>query len=221
MIYVTGDTHGALGRINVFDDELKSGDILIVCGDFGYIFSNDINENRLLDDMETRPYTLLFVDGNHENFPAIGSFPEEVWNCGKIHRIRKNIIHLCRGQIFEIEGKSFFTFGGACSVDKMLRSEGESWWPEEMPTKADYEEADKNLDAHGRKVDYIITHAAPAETMHMFHPVDPVEKPLNDFLEYVRSSVEYKHWYMGHLHKDEDIWRNQSILWVDIRKIEQ
>lgn len=219
MIYVTGDTHGEIGRLYELDRHLNAGDYCIICGDFGFIFRDDFSERQLLDDIEARPYTLLFVDGNHENFPAIYSYPEATWNGGRIHRIRKNIIHLCRGQIFEIEGKTFFTFGGACSVDKMMRREGVSWWPEEMPTDADFAEANRNLDAHSRKVDYIITHAAPEETMSIFHPRHPDEKPLNNFLEYVRESVEYKHWYFGHLHKDEDIWRDQSILWFRMQKL--
>ena len=40
MIYVTGDTHGDASR---FDDprlkNLKQGDTLIVCGDFGFLWN--------------------------------------------------------------------------------------------------------------------------------------------------------------------------------------
>ena len=39
-------------------------------------------------------------------------------------------------------------------------------------------------------------------------------------IEYVRENVKYKHWYMGHLHRDEDIWENQTILWFDVIDIE-
>jgi len=205
MIYVTGDTHGEYGRLIEFNKTLKSGDYIIVCGDWGYIFLNNESENKLLDDVAEKPWTMLFVDGNHENHPAINLYPQEIWNGGKIHRIRKNIIHLCRGQVFEVENKKFFTFGGAYSIDKALRIEGYSWWKDEMPTDADFVEANKNLDAHNREVDYIITHTAPEETMNIFHPDHIHEKPLNNFLEYVRESVKYKHWYMGHLHRDEDV----------------
>ena len=37
MIYVTGDTHGELGRLQEFDKVLKAGDYCIVCGDFCYV----------------------------------------------------------------------------------------------------------------------------------------------------------------------------------------
>lgn len=218
-VYITGDTHGEQGRFLEFDKHLIMGDYLIICGDFGYIFRNNEDENILLDRIASKPYTLLFVDGNHENFPAIYSYRREIWNGGKIHRIRKNIIHLCRGQVFQIEGKKFFTFGGAYSIDRYMRRENISWWTQEMPTDEEYAEADNNLNIHNRIVDYIITHAAPEDTMNIFYPNHFEEKTLNNFLEYIRETVKYRHWYMGHLHRDEDIWRHQSILWFELRKL--
>lgn len=80
MIYVTGDTHGEYGRIIEFDAKLEENNIIIVCGDFGFIFKNDVQENMILDEIEKRKYTILFVDGNHENFTAINSYPIEMWN---------------------------------------------------------------------------------------------------------------------------------------------
>ena len=47
-----------------------------------------------------------------------------------------------------------------------------------------------------------------------------IEEPLNNFLEWVRENVTYDHWYMGHLHKDLDLWRDQTIVWFAIRKME-
>lgn len=220
MIYVTGDTHGEYGRLAAFDNILKAGDFLIVCGDWGYVFRDDYHEKRLLDDIAERPWTMLFVDGNHENFPAIYSYPEEIWNGGRIHRIRKNIIHLCRGQVFEIEGKTFFTFGGGYSIDKYMRREGVAWWPEELPTDADFVEGNKNLERVGYKVDYIITHTLPLRTLEVMgknHGGD--ERMLNNYLEYVAENTLFSHWYAGHFHDDADMYRNISVLWFDVREI--
>ena len=77
-----------------------------------------------------------------------------------------------------------------------------------------------NLEKFDNEVDYIITHAAPEETMCIFHPEHPKEKRLNNFLEWVRENVKYKHWYMGHLHRDEDLWRHQTVLWFQVRNLE-
>lgn len=220
MIYVTGDTHGEQNRILEFYDLLQPGDYVIVCGDWGYLFLNDYYENKLLDEIEQQPWTMLFVDGNHENHPAIHQYPTEIWNGGKIHRIRNNIIHLCRGQVFLIENKKFFTFGGAYSIDKPFRREGYSWWPEEMPTDAEFVEANKNLDAHNRKVDYILTHTAPEKVLYYFRLNHSREKPLNNFLQYISESVSFQHWFMGHLHKEEDILGKYSVLWFQMKPIE-
>ena len=116
MILVTGDTHGEnrwnKANLSVID-ELTEDDYVIVCGDFGYVFRGSKAENAYLDKMEKLKFNILFVDGNHENFPLLFSYPEELWNGGRIHRIRKNVIHLMRGQVFEIQGKRIFTMGGA------------------------------------------------------------------------------------------------------------
>jgi len=98
-----------------------SDDYLIVCGDFGYIFRGKDYEISFLNDLENLDATILFIDGNHENFDLLYSYPVETWNSGKIHRIRKNVIHLMRGQVFSIDGYTFFTMGGGYSLDKYIR----------------------------------------------------------------------------------------------------
>lgn len=230
MIFVTGDTHGEEGRFRYLDSPMEKllteGDKLIVCGDFGYISDDSYRERMFLRFMAEKPYQILWVDGNHENFDLINEYPVEEWCGGEVHVIRRDkagipkIIHLMRGQVFEIEDKRIFTFGGAYSIDKYMRTPHRSWWPDEMPTDAEMKEAIENLRKVDNKVDYIITHTAPEETMCIFHPHHPEEKPLNNFLEWVRENVEYKHWYIGHLHRDEDVWRHQTILWFDVRNIE-
>ena len=68
-----------------------------------------------------------------------------------------------RGQVFDIDGTTFFTFGGAYSIDKMYRTEGISWFPEELPNYEEYEEGWHNLESCGFKVDYILSHSGPRE----------------------------------------------------------
>ena len=58
MLYITGDTHGdkfrfTEGEIN--DEHFTKDDYIIICGDFGYIFHNDSEENNFLDYLETKP----------------------------------------------------------------------------------------------------------------------------------------------------------------------
>lgn len=229
MIFVTGDTHGDRSRFQCREwgaDRISAKDQLVICGDFGYLFTGDRRERDFLDSLEELPYQVLFLDGNHENFDLLNTYPVELWNGGKVHIIKKDsqgtpkVIHLMRGQVYEIQGKKIFTFGGAYSIDRWWRQEGISWWSQEMPTEAEMQEGIRNLEKNQYRIDYIFTHAAPEDTMNLFYPDHPEEKRLNNFLEWVREKVAYQHWYFGHLHEDRDLWRNQTVLWYEIRNVE-
>lgn len=230
MLYVTGDTHGEEGRFlyeeSAFEKRAQREDCLFICGDFGFLFCNGCKENHFLDYLARKPYKILWIDGNHENFDLINEYPVESWHGGEVHVIRRTqegepkIIHLMRGQVFNINGKKIFTFGGAHSIDRYLRKEKLNWWPQEMPTDQEMKIAITNLQEHGNEVDYILTHTGPEDTMSILRMHCQEEKPLNNFLEWVRENVKYKHWYFGHLHQDQDLWRNQTVLWFEVRNME-
>ena len=174
-----------------------------------------------MDELEQKPYTICFCDGNHENFPAIYSYPVETWNGGQIHRIRKNVIHLMRGQVYTIEGKTFFTMGGAYSIDKFMRQESITWWKEELPTNEEYREATCNLEAHQYRVDYILTHTMPKEmiTTRLFKIPDPHDSELTGFLDWINARVDYKMWFCGHWHEDRSITDRIRALYYDVVQI--
>lgn len=95
-------------------------DYVIICGDFGGVWNKadeSNTETMVLDWLECRTFTTLFIDGNHENFDRLYGYPVENWNGGKVHKIRPSVIHLMRGQIYELCGRKIFTFGGASSHD--------------------------------------------------------------------------------------------------------
>lgn len=225
-IFIGSDFHGDPARwyAPVFRicTDLKAGDLLLICGDFGYV-----DKPEYLDDMEMFPFLIGFIPGNHENYPVLHSFPEERWNGGRIRRIRKNVICLMNGQVYEINGKRFFTMGGACSLDREYLPEGRAWWPEEIPSEKEMEEARENLKACNYEVDYILTHAAPIDTvMACLFPRQriknlEIEGPLLNFLEEIREKVKYKHWYFGHYHRDENLFRNQTVVYEALIKLEE
>ena len=124
MIYVTGDCHADFTRFNtkIFPEqyEMTKDDYVIICGDFGGVwnrFEENKHEKHWMDWLEDRPFTTLFCEGNHENFDRLYSYPVEKWNGGNVHKIRPSVIHLMRGQVFQLCGKKFFVFGGAKSHD--------------------------------------------------------------------------------------------------------
>lgn len=224
MIYVTGDTHGNIDflKLHIFAEnnpELTRDDYVIIAGDFGGIWS-EFTMDRTLTPYEKLPFTVLFVDGNHENFDIINSFPIEKWMGGKIHRIRPNIIHLMRGQVFTLEGKTIFTFGGATSIDKFMRRENISWWAAELPTGKEVEEGISNLEKYNNQVDYIITHSCDERALYYPPLKDPYQSmkifPENRILSIFTDTVKFKHWYFGHFHMDGQLNEEKTVLYQDI-----
>ena len=176
-IWVTGDIHGNPVRLstdNFYEQKEFSGNkdenVVIIAGDFGLVWDKEETkqEKYWLDWLEDKPFTTIFVDGNHENHKRLATYPIKEWNGGKVHKIRPHVLHLMRGEIYIIEGKKFFAFGGAQShdisdgildgednnwrekakvLDKqgkyMYRIKGLSWWEEELPNVEDM--------ANGRK----------------------------------------------------------------------
>ncbi|MGI6511081.1 MAG: metallophosphoesterase family protein [Catenisphaera adipataccumulans] len=215
MIYITGDTHREIdiAKINP-DDRFAAGktmtdqDYLIICGDFGCIWDGGSGDSFWLDWLESLPWTTCFVDGNHENFELLEQFPTADWHGGRVHRIRSNIVHLQRGEVFDIDGRRFFTFGGAFSHDLMFRIEHISWWRGEMATKADVENAFANLDQVGWKVDGVITHDVylrdPMSRSHSVSmaPYGAGYCDIRQVLDCIEKRLDYKYWFHGHYHRD-------------------
>ena len=230
MIFVTGDTH-RLKDVKKLNNEnfkmqsrLTREDFLIVAGDFGAIWSGGEKDKEVIDFYENKNFTTLFIAGNHENHPLLNSYPVEIWNGGKIHRISEHVIHLMDGQVFEIDGKTIFTMGGATSVDKAYRTEGETWWPEEEPSLEVKEEGLSNLAKYDNTVDYIITHTCPEfikeEFGKQFEKFINYESAVEQYLEIIMDTVKYKKWYLGHLHVDKTVRQfNLEILYNNIERL--
>ncbi len=210
MIYVTGDIHGGFDIHKLSSKELRSAglrikkdDYVIVCGDFGLVWDNKPEERYWRKWLDEKPWTTLFVDGNHENFELLNTYPVEEWHGGRIHRISEKTIHLMRGNVFSLEGASFFTFGGAASHDKEWRLPGLSWWPEELPSDEELRQANDVLAQCNNQVDYIISHCAPSLIQGRLNPTYKIDR-LTEYFEYVRETVKFKRWYFGHYHEDVD-----------------
>ena len=207
MIYITGDTHIPIdiGKLSTkkFPEqkELTKSDYVIICGDFGGLWDGSKEEKYWLEWLNRKSFTTLFVDGNHENFDMLNQLPTEEFCGGLIHKVSDSIFHLMRGNIYTIEDKKIFTFGGAESHDKEHRIIGKSRWNEELPDETEMELALNNLKAHNNKADFIITHAAPTSVQLQ---IKPQYRPnmLTDFLEEIKNTVSYQRWYFGHYHKD-------------------
>ena len=209
MIYVTGDMHGEQDR---FADsrikKLKRGDYLIICGDFGFIWDNSAKERAFLKKLSKKKFTTLFIDGTHENFDLLNSYEVTKWNGGKVHLINDKVIHLMRGQIYEIEDQTVFTMGGGISSDIDIRFENETWSSAEIPSKEELVEGVDNLEKYNGKIDLVITHEPPAklkEFMLLKEKKAANITGINTYLEEMSEVCSFSHWYFGSLHIDKYI----------------
>lgn len=246
MVFITGDCHGnfrKFGRRHFPEQEaMDRDDYMIICGDFGGVWADTPEERYWLDWLEQRPFTTLFIDGNHENFDRLNALPVQNWHGGNVHYVRPHVLHLTRGQLYEIGGRTFFTMGGAQSHDiedgildpaepdfkdryshlkrmgSRFRVLGRSWWPEELPSDAEYLIALETLERANWKTDYVVTHCAPthiALSMSRHNEADA----LSDFLEMVDQRLEYTAWFFGHFHDNRIVAGKHILLWEQIVQI--
>lgn len=174
-------------------------------------------------------------------FRTKGASVEE-WHGGKVQFIRPHVIHLLRGQVFEIEGYTFFTMGGASSHDISdgildpyaddfeeqywfmrrlrcsFRVDHHSWWKEELPSDEEYTEALKTLKQIGWAADYIITHCAPNSVVKKLNPDYDLDQ-LTAFLEKIRRKAKFHYWLFGHYHDNKIINERYVLLWEQIVQI--
>ena len=222
MIYVTGDTHGNFRRFQpeYFPEQagVTKNDVVIIAGDFGGVWFGDSRDDETLDWLERLPFTLAFVCGNHENYDALERYPVAEWHGGKVHRVRPHVLHLMRGQVFELESYRFFTMGGAKSHDTNHRINHISWWRQELPSDEEYSEALQNLERYNWQVDYIITHCAPTSIALMGSRHNEADR-LTDFLQEVRERARYHYWLFGHYHDNKAIDEKHILLWEQIVRI--
>jgi predicted phosphodiesterase len=245
-VWVSGDTHGDwMRRLNMAafpeQKEMTKDDYVIICGDFG-IWDNSKIEKYNLDWLESRNFTTLFVDGNHSNFDILDALPVEEWHGGLVSFVRPSVIHLKRGQVFEIESKKFFTFGGASSHDisdgildpfedrdlikewrndytKMFRIDHVSWWSRELPSEEEMQNGIENLKKHDNKVDYIITHSPSASVIALLGKGLYEQDKLTRYLEDIKQNTEYKLHMCGHMHIDRQVTDKDILLYEQIIRI--
>ena len=206
MLYVTGDTHGDLERFRGREArQLKRGDTLVVCGDFGFVWDGSPQEQKRLDWLGSRKYEVLFLDGTHDNLDRLAAYPQEPLHGGLARRVAGNCWYLGRGEVYEAQGVRFFALGGGESRDLDTRTPGETWWPQELPSPQELERAWENLQAGGNRVDCIFTHE-PSAAIRRFLEMDANHvSPLAAFLDRVGRETAFSHWYFGSLHLDKPI----------------
>ena len=215
MIYFLSDLHASLEfeAFNKYISENHDDDLLILLGDLELAF-RDTEENRQFNELLLNAKCpIAMIDGNHENYDFIYSYPTEEWNGGMVHRLSPYLVHLMRGYIYTIEGKSFLAFGG-CRSSEGWRLKG-LYWPQQEASEEEYERAYRSLAERDNRVDYILTHKYHKD------PNDPyLVKGLFDLTYFIDDHVDFKCWYSGHGHMNWEIDKRHRMVYDCLTPIE-
>ena len=229
-VFITGDVHYPIDAFKLNDlnfpaDDLTKDDYLIICGDAGFVWTGDRYDLKGIEWANSRPYTIIYVDGNHENHEALRLYPVVDFLGAKAHKISDSLYHILRGEILTINHQTYFCFGGAFSHDYMYRKEGQSWWQSELPTQTEIDHAIDNLNKVNNQVDFIITHDVDEltykalgysdNTMNIY---DSKYRNIRTFFNYIKGNVEYACWFAGHYHITEYV-NNIQIMYNEILEV--
>ena len=185
--------------------KLKKNDILIVCGDFGFIWENTSKERRILKKIGKRKHYTLFVEGCHENYNMLLDYPLEEFCGGPVNVVSGKLLHLVRGVIYDFQGLRFFAFGGGQTKEIEIRRNSNTWYEAELPEPDEIKNAVLNIKGYDNKIDYIITHEPPASVKE-FLDFEPHQiSYMHTFFDAIKNDVDYNTWYFGKCHKNKVI----------------
>lgn len=221
MIYLTGDLHGDYSR---FKDKairkLKKGDTLVVLGDFGFLWNGSKKEKRILKKIGRKRFTVLFLDGAHENFPLLYAYPEEDFSGGKARKIEKNLYHLSRGHVFTLEQLKCFVLGGGESDEKEIRTQSGQWFSQELPSEGELETAKNSLAAHDWQVDVVLTHQCSGTILNFLTKEHGGGNHLTQFLTEIEQKLQFRRWFFGGFHLDKPIPPRHTAVYRKVHPVE-
>ncbi len=195
MIVLTGSTWGRAGLARLRNgvlDGLTKEDFLIVLGDCG-VLAPRTDRDRVVREYRELPCSVLYLDGSRDDYDTLADYPVFRWNGGAVQVISRGILHLMRGQVFRLEGKTFLVCGGAATPGRDEAGKYWDWWPEQDPGPADRAAAADALTACGHKVDYVLSCDLPARWRPSAEPASAAAQWLDELL----SAVTYGRWFFG------------------------
>lgn len=212
QVVIAGDWHGNLRWAAHVVRNLRawlpdeSPRVILHAGDFGVWRLHLSYLDHLNDALGDEDAVVLFVHGNHEDFP----FLYELAGTNQPRHpiaIRSNITWLPAGFRWSWHGRTWLALGGAVSVDRALRTEGRDWFADETITD---EQANRVID-DGR-ADVMLCHDTPSSVRLHLPPPSRLwaDRDLaradrhREHLQSIVDTVQPSHLIHGHYHLEVD-----------------
>lgn len=216
---IAGDWHGnsmwAVAQVKAMGERLdgEPRKIILHAGDFG-VWPGDGPYLTVVQDALTGvDAELWFIDGNHSEHPRLLALLKDRDSVAPIPLPgRDRIMWLPRSCRWAWHGRRWVALGGAVSLDKVIRQEGVSWWPQEAIT-----DADEARVITGGKADVMLTHDRPSGAAMDFPAAppwwDPADQARSDAhrerLQRIVDAVRPDHLVHGHVHQGGPWWKTQ------------
>lgn len=207
---LVGDCHGDFAFANAVTKFAKDRGVETVfqLGDFGIwdhksdgeYFLDTLNENST-----QRGVHWYFVAGNHENYDRLEKYAAECTYDDGMVFIRDSITWVGRANVWRHDGLTFGAIGGAVSIDREWRTEGDSWWPQEFTNLNDLMLLDAKLRESGRgSVDVMLSHDAPDSlpTFPGFIKDDFLSNANRSLINQAWEVAHPTQWFHGHYHQE-------------------
>lgn len=215
-MYFLGDLHGSFSHLLYTLTKLKKRGINIVqVGDFGIGFHGEQDYrnldyiNQALNEWDAKLYV---IRGNHDD-PKF--FKGELRD--EINTMYPNIYFIEDYEVIEIEGKKLFCIGGGVSIDRTYRTEGKSYWKDEVVVYDQYK-IDMTIKKHDN-IDIFVSHSAPmwcnptginAPIVREYCMIDENLKQdlteerelLGSIFNVLNEKFKFKHHFYGHFHSN-------------------
>lgn len=244
--FITGDKHRNFKNVKRFchDMNTRRKDVLIILGDAGFNYFEDMRDDKLKNKVAKLNITLFCLHGNKEKRPKnIGTYGVRNFYGGKVYYEPKypNIFFAIDGEVYTFEGKNYMVIGGAHSVDKVrCLEEHKPFWEDEMPDDATKAKVKERLAEENNSIYGMLTHTCPIKYLptEMFmttrqkaekkrtskilkakKPFMPdIDRSTEEWLGMLEEQLNYEVWYCGHYHIDKQI-DKISMMYCEIRPL--
>jgi len=198
-VLLLGDTHG-FGHVAdshiEYAKTIEDLGAIIQLGDFAFNF-----HQSFLDRWADAPCPVYFLRGNHDNTAWLRNHNQGSLTWMGSIEVAENLYWMPDGSVHLFGETVVGVLGGAVSIDRKSRIEGESWWSDETVTPM---VADK-LATEGGHIDVLLSHDAPGTPDAIGELIagykDDIASTANrDLLAAVVDVVKPKAVFHGHYH---------------------